>query len=515
MSEVKKIKEVQNEEIPFSEMLDLAPTNMMLATSEGILLYMNKRSYSTLKPLEQYLPDKVENLVGNSIDWFHKDPEHQRRIIANPNNLPHKTVIGLGPEKLDLLVSPVFNKDGSYMGPMVTWDVVTEKLKNEESMARAESIVEKSPLNTMMCDPTGTILMLNEASRRTLKTLEQHLPIAVNKILGEKIDIFHKDPDLQRKIIGDPSNLPHSAIIEVGPEKLQLNISAVMNPSGDYLGAAVTWDVVTTKFELVAALKKSGTDLTANAVTLEDVSNSLSSSAEETSAQSNTASAASEEVNAGVQTVASNMEEMVAAIKEITKTTNEASSLSSNAMKMAESTDEIIGQLGESSNDIGNVIKVISSIAQQTNLLALNATIEAARAGEAGKGFAVVANEVKELAKQTGTATQDITKRIENIQNDTQGAVDAIGQIKDAIEKINGYAGNIAASVEEQAATTNEVTRIVTESAEGVKQINENIAQVSEAAGNTGKDAIKAQEAAKLIGAIASDLEKFVAKLEV
>jgi methyl-accepting chemotaxis protein len=165
--------------------------------------------------------------------------------------------------------------------------------------------------------------------------------------------------------------------------------------------------------------------------------------------------------------------------------------------------------------DIGNVIKVISSIAQQTNLLALNATIEAARAGEAGKGFAVVANEVKELAKQTGTATQDITKRIENIQGDTKSAVDAIAQIREAIEKINGYAGNIAASVEEQAATTNEVTRIVTESAEGVKQINENISQVSEAAANTGKDALKAQEASKTIAEISQALEGFVAKIDV
>ena len=230
MSEVKKIKEVQQTEIPFDQMLDLAPTNMMLATSEGVLIYMNKRSQNTLKPLEQYLPDRVENLVGNSIDWFHKDPEHQKRLIANPNNLPHKAIIEVGPEKLDLLVSPVFNQDGSYMGPMVTWDVVTEKLKVEESMARAESMVERSPLNTMMCDPTGTILMLNEASRKTLKTLEAHLPIPVSKIQGEKIDIFHKDPEMQRKIIGDPSNLPHSAIIQVGPEKLQLSISGVMSP---------------------------------------------------------------------------------------------------------------------------------------------------------------------------------------------------------------------------------------------------------------------------------------------
>lgn len=496
-------------------MIKLSPINTMLADAEGNLLYMNDNSFNTLKGLEQYLPDKVENLVGNSIDWFHKNPDHQRKIIANPLNLPHRAIIQLGPEKLDLLVSPIMDKDNNYVGPMVTWEVVTEKLKIEEAMARTNSMVQKSPLNTMMCDPEGVIVTINEASVNTLRTLEQYLPVKVSEIEGQKIDIFHKNPEHQQKIIGNPANLPHRAIIQLGPEKLDLQISGVMGKKGEYMGAMVTWDVVTTKYELVEALKKSGTDLSANATILQDVSSSLSASAEETSAQSNTASAASEEVNAGVQTVASNMEEMVAAIKEITKTTNEASSLSNEAMKMATSTDTIIGQLGESSMDIGNVIKVISSIAQQTNLLALNATIEAARAGEAGKGFAVVANEVKELAKQTGTATQDITKRIENIQGDTKSAVEAIAQIREAIEKINGYAGNIAASVEEQAATTNEVTRIVTESAEGVKQINENIAQVSEAASNTGKDAIKAQDAAKLIADISQELQGFVAKVDV
>jgi methyl-accepting chemotaxis protein len=209
------------------------------------------------------------------------------------------------------------------------------------------------------------------------------------------------------------------------------------------------------------------------------------------------------------------MEQMVSAIREITKTTNEAASMTNEAMRLAESTNKIIHQLGESSMDIGNVIKVISTIAQQTNLLALNATIEAARAGEAGKGFAVVANEVKELAKQTATATSEITKKIEAIQNDSKGAVDAISEITSAIEKVNGYTSNIAASVEEQAATTNEVTRIVGESAEGVKQISENITQVSQAAANTGKDAGLAQQAAKGVEDTAELLKKYVSRLKL
>lgn len=497
------------------QMVDKSPINTMMANPDGNLLYMNEASTNTLRTLEQYLPDKVDNLVGNSIDWFHKDPEVQRKIIGNPSNLPHSAIISVGPEKLDLLVSPILATDGTYLGPMVTWEVVTKKLETETEMARTSQMVEKSPINTMMATPEGVMIYMNESSRTTLKGLEQYLPDRVDNLVGKSIDWLHKNPEGPRKIFGNPANLPHKAVISVGPEKLDLLVSPIFDGSGEYLGPMVTWDVITDKYALVDDLSKSAQGLSDSAEQLLALSNSLSAGAEETSAQANTASTASEEINAGVQTVASNMEEMVAAIKEITKTTNEASSMSNEAMKMAKSTNEIIGQLGESSMDIGNVIKVISSIAQQTNLLALNATIEAARAGEAGKGFAVVANEVKELAKQTAKATNDITKKIETIQSDSKNAVNAIGEISDAIEKVNGYAGNIAASVEEQAATTNEVTRIVTEAAEGVKQINENIGQVSEAAATTGKDAANTQDAAKLLREMADTLQTHVDNIEI
>lgn len=414
-----------------------------------------------------------------------------------------------------MLVSPVVDSKGKYLGPMVTWSVITEKLALENAMVRTQQMVDKSPINTMMSTPDGELVYMNDQSKKTLKTLSQYLPVAVEGMIGKSIDMFHKNPAHQRRIIGNPDNMPHRAVISLGPEKLDLNISAVRNKDGAYIGAMVNWQLITDKVHLVNDLKASSDDLTKAAEDLMAISNSLSAGAEETSAQANTASAASEEVNAGVQTVASNMEQMVAAIREITKTTNESSTISNDAMKMAQNTNQIISQLGESSMDIGNVIKVISSIAQQTNLLALNATIEAARAGEAGKGFAVVANEVKELAKQTAKATEDITRKIETIQSDSKNAVNAISEISKAIEKINGYAGNIAASVEEQAATTNEVTRIVTESAEGVRQINENISQVSEAASVTGKDAANAQKSAKMLAELAIKLKDHVARVEV
>lgn len=383
-----------------------------------------------------------------------------------------------------------------------------------DEATRSYNLVHTTPSPTMMCAPDGKLLYLNLKAIETFKKLQAYLPISVDKMLGENVSIFHKNPALQAKIISDPRNLPHKAIIHLGPEKIELRISAAVDENGKYLGAAVAWSLVTEKLSLIEDLIKASEELATSASHVLLVSSNLSASAEETSAQANTASVASEEVNSGVQTVTNNMDEMVSAIKEITKTTNEAATMTNEAMNITKKTNQIITKLGDSSQDIGNVIKVISSIAQQTNLLALNATIEAARAGEAGKGFAVVANEVKELANQTARATNEITLKIETIQADSKSAVNAISEITLAIEKVNGYTSNIAAAVEEQAATTNEVTRVVSEAATGVQQISENMNQVSQAAGNTGKNAGETQTAAKELNELSGRLRGYVTRLE-
>ena len=496
------------------QMVDLSPTNTMMATPDGVMLYMNQASFKSLKSLEQYLPAKTEDLVGNSIDWFHKGPEQVRRVIKDPKNLPYETVIELGPEKLNLLVSAIYDTSGEYLGPMVNWEVVTQKLANEEAMARTQQMVDLSPINTMMSTPDGIMLYMNQSSTNSLKALEQYLPARVEDLTGKSIDWFHKGPDHVRRVIKDPKNLPYEAIIELGPEKLNLLVSPIYDTSGMYLGPMVNWDVITTKQKLVSELSEASAQLASASEELLSVSNTMSANAEETSAQANTASAASEEINAGFQTVATNMEEMTASIKEITKNTNESSSKSNQAMGLAQDANKIISVLGESSLDIGNVIKVITSIAQQTNLLALNATIEAARAGEAGKGFAVVANEVKELAKQTANATEDISRKIEAIQSDSQSAVTSIGSITDAIGELNNIAANIASAMEEQAATTNEVSRVVTESSQGVQQISENIQQVSTAAEQTGKGSNDMQGAAKNLSQLANSLNSLVEQVK-
>ncbi len=250
-----------------------------------------------------------------------------------------------------------------------------------------------------------------------------------------------------------------------------------------------------------ATLSSSAEELTA-------VSSQMASNAEETSAQASVVSAASEQVSKNVQTVATGVEEMNAAIREIAKNASDAARVSQGAVTVAATANATIGKLSDSSLEIGKVIKVITSIAEQTNLLALNATIEAARAGEAGKGFAVVANEVKELAKETAKATEDISRKIEAIQGDTHGAVDSIRKIGEVIAQINDISNTIASAVEEQTATAHEMSRNVAEAAKGTDEIAQNITSVAMAAQSTSQGATNCQQAASEMSRMATELQE-------
>jgi Methyl-accepting chemotaxis protein (MCP) signalling domain/Four helix bundle sensory module for signal transduction len=270
------------------------------------------------------------------------------------------------------------------------------------------------------------------------------------------------------------------------------------------LGSALAWFVAR---GVSRRLSESASAVTGSSDELIAVSSELSASAEETAAQANVVAAAGEQVSHNVATVATAVEQMTSSVREIASNAGQASEVASAAVSQAEATNATVSKLGESSAEIGKVIEVITSIAEQTNLLALNATIEAARAGESGKGFAVVANEVKELAKETAKATEDIGARIAAIQTDSDGAVDAIGQIREVISQVAELQTAIASAVEEQTATTSEIARSVNQAARGSADIAENITSVAATAQRTTAGAQATRESATQLAQVAGSLQ--------
>lgn len=307
----------------------------------------------------------------------------------------------------------------------------------------------------------------------------------------------------------------------IGKGGREIWIQATYNPRFDASGN-VTRVIkfatdITTKKAAEENLNKTLTLVAEHSQTLASASEELSVTAqsmnnntEETARQAGVASSASEQVATNISMVATAAEEMSSSVQEIAKNASEAAQVGASAVGVASSTNDTVSKLGASSVEIGEVIKVITSIAEQTNLLALNATIEAARAGEAGKGFAVVANEVKELAKQTAAATEDISTKIEAIQTDASGAVSAIGDISEIIRRINDIQNEIASAVDEQSATTNEIARNVSEASRGSSEISENIVNVSSAAQYTTEGANDTLTAAQDLAKLSSELRGIV-----
>ncbi|HKV77896.1 MAG TPA: methyl-accepting chemotaxis protein [Candidatus Sulfotelmatobacter sp.] len=267
--------------------------------------------------------------------------------------------------------------------------------------------------------------------------------------------------------------------------------------------------------EMIRSIAGTAEQVASASEELSSTSQEITANSEETSTQAQVVSSASEQVNRNLQTVATGSEEMSASIKEIAKNAHESAKVATSAVRIADETNQIVAKLGDSSTEIGQVIKVITSIAQQTNLLALNATIEAARAGEAGKGFAVVANEVKELAKQTAKATEDISRKIEAIQGDTKSAVGAISQIGEVIKQVNDISNTIATAVEEQNATTNEMARNVSEAACGSSEITKNISGVAQAAQSTAHGAGDSSKAAGSLAEMSTKLRELVTQFRL
>lgn len=411
--------------------------------------------------------------------------------------------------------NPIFDIEGKpFKVVKYATDITASKLKGADHEGQIAAIGKAQAVIEFNLD--GTIIGAND---NFLKTLGYTLDEIKNKHHSIFVDAETKNSSAYRSFWeklnrGDYDAGQYCRISKSGREVwIQASYNPILALNGKPFKVVKYATDITATIEMVKDLTEAASRLATSSDQLNNAAAEMAQNSARTNDQANAASAASSRVAKGVEEVATNTEEMQASIKEIARNANEASNMSNETKRQAVSTNNTIQKLGESSKEIGNVIKVISSIAQQTNLLALNATIEAARAGDAGRGFAVVANEVKELAKQTAKATEEITSKISAIQADSSDAVKAISGIGQSIEKLNAIAGAIAASVEEQAATTTEVARVVRESNSGVQGITDNVKSVSAAATQTSLGAQQVMDSAQSLQELSGRLQTMVKSL--
>jgi len=350
---------------------------------------------------------------------------------------------------------------------------------------------------------------------------------------------------LVTRSIAAPLGLAVAQLADVARGDLQREVPAALLQRTDEVGGLAQGiaNAVTSLRQLIGGMTDSSrclasasTELAATATQLAggaentvNQSRTVAAAAEQMSANMTTMAGSTEQMSANIKVVASAVEELTASISEVAKSAEQAASVANSAAQLVSTSNEQIGTLGSAADEIGKVIEVIQDIAEQTNLLALNATIEAARAGEAGKGFAVVATEVKELARQTAGATEDIRKRIEAIQGSTGGAVKSIGDISEVIQRVNELSRTIASAVEEQSITTKEiaknvaessaaaqtVARGVSESATASQEITRTIVGVDQSAKQAAQGAGQTQNAGRELSQMAEQLQTLVGQFHL
>jgi methyl-accepting chemotaxis protein len=382
----------------------------------------------------------------------------------------------------------------------------------------------------MLSDTVATVDDLSAASRNLW------LVVVVATLLAIAIAVV-----LTRALTG-----PIRRCVAVIQKLAQGDLTATVgHHSGDELG--ILANAIDTSIgnlrKLVGSLQQAADDLQKSALLLNDTAASQAATAEESTVQANSVASAGEQLSSNAKamsasayqitqsttTVAAAMEEMSSSIQEVARNCSQESEIARKADTQARATRELMGKLDESARQIGKVVELINRIAEQTNLLALNATIEAASAGEAGRGFAVVANEVKELARQSAAATEDIRTQVTLIQDNTGGSIKSLDEVGKIIEQVSHISSSIAAAVEEQSATTSEIvgtvhgvstatgtlSQNVQQTADGAAEVARNIAGVSQAADAGAKGAIRISTSATELSQLSGSLGKLVAQFKI